>query len=91
MSLPFVPTMLLGYLNTIQAWTGLHYAIISAGQEVDSRALIDWICVALVREATDQRYILLEKYRTPPLANANLILHLQKLLIQNLPGINPAL
>ena len=91
MPLPLVTIIFVGDLTPVQACTSLRSAIISTGQEVECRAPIDWLCMALVCEAAIQRLILSAQDPTSPLVNANLLLHWHKLLIRDLPGLKLAL
>ena len=44
--------------------------------------------MALVRGAVDQRFFLLARDPMPPLANPNLLLYWNNMIIQDLPGLN---
>ena len=74
MPLPFVPIMFVGDLTPVQACNSLRAAIISTGQEIECRAPIYWLRIALVCESAIQRLILSAQYPTSPLINANLLL-----------------
>ena len=82
----FVPIMLAGYLTPLQAWTSLRAVIVSTGQEVGCRDIVEWLRVKILRGAVDQRSILSIQDPTAPLANANLLLHWQTSLIRD--GLN---
>ena len=84
---PFVSIMMTGDLTPMQDCTILRAAIIFAGKQVDCHALVNWLRVALVPRAVDQRLTLLPQDPTSPLYDANLLLHRYRLLIQNLNGI----
>ena len=73
--------MFIGYLTPVQACTSLHDSIITVLQKIYCRALVDFLCVALMCGAINQRLILSTQDPTAPLSDANLLLRRHKLLI----------
>ena len=75
----------------MEAWTRLHGAIVDGGLEVDCRPIIDWICVALTLKTGNDKTPLSMPRPTVPLADGDLLRHMQHILTCHLPGMYPSL
>ena len=86
----FVSLLLDDEMTPRDAWDILGNAIVNERKEVECKPIIDWMKVALTREGVGQQSRLAQQSLTAPLSNRVLMEHQWKLMIQDLPALDPA-
>ena len=91
LSAPFARILLELNITPTEVWTCIHGDIVNRGQEVDCQPITYLICVALTKEAVNNKLPLAILQPTVPLADRNVLHHCHHMLTQHLPGLDPAL
>ena len=86
---PYVRLLLSADLNPVEAWNRLRGAIVDSAAEDACRPLIDWLRAAIVRSGPNTYSALIVPEPLAPLTDALLIHHRHRLMLINLPGIDP--
>ena len=74
-----------------QAWDRVRGAIIDLGIEEECKPLVDWIRVALTRQADGGRPVISVADVIAPVADELLMLHRHSLMVRHLTGLNPSI
>ena len=85
----FVSLMLEDEMTPREAWDRLGNAIRVEGKLIECKPLVDWLKVALTRESRGNPSRLVNVSLTAPLSNRTLMEHQWKMVVQDLPALDP--